>query len=150
MRLSTQSRYGVRAVFDIAYFSKGRDTQVRDISKRQDVSPRYLEQIFQKLRKGGIVGSRRGPSGGYFLIREPGEITVGEIVRVTERYLDPVACLEDKDGNRCDRAGHCVTQAVWCEAGRRLKEYFDSVTVKDLCEQAAEMERKEQSMMFHI
>jgi Rrf2 family iron-sulfur cluster assembly transcriptional regulator len=150
MKLSTQSRYGVRAIFDIAYFAKGQEAQVRDISRRQDISPRYLEQIFQKLRRAGIVGSRRGPSGGYFLTREPGEITVGEIVRVTERHLDPVACLGDKGGKSCERSGHCVTQSVWCEAGRLLKEYLDSVTVKDLCDQAVEMERKEQSMMFHI
>ena len=80
MRLSTQSRYGVRAIFDIAYHSEGLETQVKDISRRQEISPRYLEQIFQKLKKGGIVGSKRGPSGGYFLNKKPEEITIGQIV----------------------------------------------------------------------
>ena len=61
MRLSTQSRYGVRAIFDIAYHSEGIETQVKDISRRQGISQRYLEQIFQKLKKAGIVGSKRGP-----------------------------------------------------------------------------------------
>ncbi len=67
MRLSTQSRYGVRAIFDIAYHSEGLATQVKDISRRQGISARYIEQIFQKLKKAGIIGSKRGPLGGYFL-----------------------------------------------------------------------------------
>ena len=90
MKLSTQSRYGVRAIFDIAYNSEGLETQVKDISRRQGISPRYLEQIFQKLKKAGIVGSKRGPSGGYFLNKKPEDITVGEIVRITEGSIDPV------------------------------------------------------------
>ncbi|MGZ3538463.1 MAG: RrF2 family transcriptional regulator, partial [Thermodesulfobacteriota bacterium] len=84
MRLSTQSRYGVRAIFDIAYHSAGLETQVKDISRRQGISQRYLEQIFQKLRRAGIVGSKRGPSGGYFLGKKPEDITLAEVIRVTE------------------------------------------------------------------
>jgi len=140
MRLSTQSRYGVRAIFDIAYHSEGLETQVKDISRRQGISARYLEQIFQKLRKGGIVGSKRGPSGGYFLSKKPEEITIGEIVRITEGGIDPVLCLNPEDSSQpCDRVGECVTRIIWNEAGKRLKEYFDSVTIKDLCEMAKEM-----------
>ena len=77
MRLSTQSRYGVRAIFDIAYHSEGLETQVKDISRRQGISQRYLEQIFQKLKRAGIVGSKRGPSGGYFLGKKPEDISCG-------------------------------------------------------------------------
>ena len=140
MRLSTQSRYGVRAIFDIAYHSEGLETQVKDISRRQGISARYLEQIFQKLRKAGIIGSKRGPSGGYFLSKKPEEITIGEIVRITEGGIDPVLCLNPEDSSQpCDRVGECVTRIIWNEAGKRLKEYFDSVTIKDLCEMAKEM-----------
>lgn len=137
MRLSTQSRYGVRAIFDIAYHSEGLDTQVKDISRRQGISPRYIEQIFQKLKRAGIIGSKRGPAGGYFLNKKPEEITVGEIIRVTEGGIDPVLCLDPEDSTRpCDRLGECVTRLIWNEAGNRLKEYFDSVTIQDLCRMA--------------
>ena len=137
MKLSTQSRYGVRAIFDIAYNSEGLETQVKDISRRQDISPRYLEQIFQKLKKAGIVGSKRGPTGGYFLNKKAEEITVGEIIRTTEGGIDPVLCIDPEDSSQpCDRLGECVTRLIWDEAGNRLKEYFDSVTVKDLCRMA--------------
>jgi Rrf2 family protein len=137
MKLSTHSRYGVRAIFDIAYHSDGLETQVKDISRRQGISPRYLEQIFQKLKRGGIVSSKRGPSGGYYLSKNPEEITVGDIIRVTEGSIEPVLCQDPENSVQpCDRLAECVTQLVWSEAGKRLKEYFDSVTVKNLCEMA--------------
>jgi len=150
MRLSTQSRYGVRAIFDIAYHSEGLETQVKDISRRQGISPRYLEQIFQKLKRAGIVGSKRGPSGGYFLNKKPEEISIGDIVRTTEGDIDPVLCLDSEDSTQpCDRLGECVTRLIWNEAGNRLKEYFDSVTVKDLCSMAQKMGlRKELDRRF--
>ena len=154
MRLSTQSRYGVRAIFDIAYHSEGLETQVKDISRRQGISQRYLEQIFQKLRRGGIIGSKRGPSGGYFLGKKPEEITVGEVIRITEGGINPVLCVDPEDSSRsCRRSGGCVTQIVWNEAGKRLNDYFDSVTIKDLCQLAKEMGMKkdfDKRFMYYI
>jgi Rrf2 family protein len=150
MKLSTQSRYGVRALFDIAYHSEGLDTQVKDISRRQGISPRYLEQIFQKLKRAGIITGKRGPSGGYSLNRKPEDITIGEIVRITEGGIEPVLCLDPEDSTQpCDRLGECVTRLVWSEAGKRLKEYFDSVTIRDLCKMAQTMGlRKELDRRF--
>lgn len=154
MRLSTQSRYGVRAIFDIAYHSEGLGTQVKDISRRQGISQRYLEQIFQKLKKAGILGSKRGPTGGYFLNKKPEEITIGEIVRITEGGIDPVLCLDPEDSSQpCEKSGECVTQVIWNEAGNRLKKYFDSVTIKDLCKMAQEMGLKKEldrRFMYYI
>jgi Rrf2 family protein len=154
MKLSTQSRYGVRAIFDIAYNSEGLDTQVKDISRRQGISPRYLEQIFQKLRKGGIVGSRRGPSGGYFLIKKSEEITVGEILQITEGNIEPVPCSGKSNlRESCERMSECVARVVWIEAGRKLKEYLDSVTIKELCKMAQGMGLKKElnkKFMYYI
>jgi Rrf2 family transcriptional regulator, iron-sulfur cluster assembly transcription factor len=154
MRLSTQSRYGVRAIFDIAFNSEGLETQVKYISRRQGISQRYLEQIFQKLKRAGIVGSKRSPSGGYFLSKKPEDITVGEIIRVTEGGITPVLCVNPEDSSQpCERSGECVTQIVWNEAGKRLKEYFDSVTIKDLCKLAKEMGLKkdlDKRFMYYI
>jgi Rrf2 family protein len=140
----------VRAIFDIAYHSEGLETQVKDISRRQGISARYLEQIFQKLKKAGIVSGKRGPLGGYFLRKKPEEITVGEIVRITEGGIDPVLCLNPEDSSRpCDKLAECVTRIIWSEAGKRLKDYFDSVTIKDLCKMAQGMGlRKELDRRF--
>ena len=154
MRLSTQSRYGVRAIFDIAYHSEGLETQVKDIPRRQGISQRYLEQIFQKLKRGGIVGSKRGPSGGYFLNKKPEDITIGEIIRITEGGITPVLCVNSECSSQpCERSGECVTQIIWIEAGKRLEEYFDSITIKDLCRLAGEMGIKkdlDKRFMYYI
>ncbi len=154
MKLSTQSRYGVRAIFDIAYHSEGLETQVKDISRRQGISQRYLEQIFQKLRRAGIVRSKRGPSGGYFLGKKPEEISIGEIVKITEGNINPVRCVDPEDSTLpCERSGECVTQIVWNEAGKRLREYFDSVTINDLCTLARDMGIKkdfDKKFMYYI
>jgi Rrf2 family transcriptional regulator, iron-sulfur cluster assembly transcription factor len=138
MKISTQSRYGLRALFDIAYHSAGLSTQVKAISSRQAISPRYIEQIFQRLKKAGIIESIRGPSGGYYLARKVDQITVGDIVRATEGNIELVHCsgLRGSPKKACDRMGQCVVRDVWLEASHRLMTYLDSVTLEDLCKEA--------------
>jgi Rrf2 family transcriptional regulator, iron-sulfur cluster assembly transcription factor len=155
MKISTQSRYGVRALFDIAYHSAGLSTQVKDISARQGISPRYIEQIFQKLKRAGIIKSVRGPSGGYYLAKKIEDITVGEIVRAAEGNVNLVFCAEPKkrDKEQCERADQCVVKDVWQEASDRLMKYLDSVTLQDLCSSAQEkgMERViDKHLMYYI
>lgn len=134
MKLSTKSRYGLRALFDMAYHAGNLPAQIKDISRRQAISPRYLEQIFQDLKKAGLLKSRRGPQGGYYLTRKPHEITVREIIEATEGRMALVDCVKESK-SRCEYDNQCVTQIVWTEATRRLNEYFQSVTLQDLCEQ---------------
>ncbi|MEJ2200254.1 MAG: Rrf2 family transcriptional regulator [Desulfuromonadaceae bacterium] len=137
MKFSTKSRYGLRALFDMAYHSGNLPTQIKDISRRQDISPRYLEQIFQDLKKAGLIKSRRGPQGGYFLARKPEEITVKEILLAAEGDLTLVSCAKEETlvKGKCEFNSRCVTQKVWAEATRKLTAYFDSVTLRDLCDQ---------------
>ena len=130
----------------MAYYSEGSGAQTDAIAKRQKIPRRYLQQIFQKLKKALIIGSRRGSLGGYFLMKRPEEITIGDIVHITENGLVLVACEGDKKSKKvCSRFDECVTRIIWKEAGNRLREYFDSVTIEDLCEQATEMGLKRKS-----
>lgn len=150
MKLSTKSRYGLRALFDIAYNSATLPAQIQDISRRQEISPRYLEQIFQGLKRAGILGSKRGPQGGYYLSRKPEEITVREVLRATEGETPLVECL-GKGGRKknCQFNGVCVTQTVWREASDRLNDYFASITLKTLCERGSDLGvKKEQDHRF--
>jgi Rrf2 family transcriptional regulator, iron-sulfur cluster assembly transcription factor len=96
MRFSTKSRYGVRALFDMAYHSGTLPVQIKDISRRQAISPRYLEQIFQDLKKGGLLKSKRGPQGGYQLTMKPHEITVRDIVLAAEGEVALVDCIAER------------------------------------------------------
>lgn len=140
MKLSTKSRYGLRALFDIAYNSGTLPAQIQDISRRQEISPRYLEQIFQGLKRAGLLKSKRGPQGGYFLARPPAEITVAEVVRATEGEELFVDCIgKKKKKGACQFTGACVTQTVWREASERVQAYFATVTLQDLCQRGQEL-----------
>lgn len=141
MRLSTKSRYGLRALFDMAYHAGTLPAQIKDISRRQNISPRYLEQIFQDLKKAGLLRSRRGPQGGYFLARKPHEITVMDIINATEGEMALVDCVKTGKKSRkgCEFDNQCITQQVWAEASRKLNEYLGTVTIKDLCDKGREM-----------
>ncbi|PLX75358.1 MAG: Rrf2 family transcriptional regulator [Desulfuromonas sp.] len=140
MRLSTKSRYGLRALFDMAYHAGTLPAQIKDISRRQNISPRYLEQIFQDLKRGGLLKSRRGPQGGYFLTRKPQEITVHDIIQAAEGEMALVDCVKEKGCKKeCDFNNSCVTQQVWAKASKVLNEYLTSVSLKDLCDQGKEL-----------
>ncbi|MEJ5376574.1 MAG: Rrf2 family transcriptional regulator [bacterium] len=141
MKLSTKGRYGVRAVFDMAYYGKGRPAQIRTIAERQEIPIRYLEQILNRLRRAGLVRTIRGPKGGYFLGKNPDQITVADVVRATDGPLNLVRCKEARRKDlQCHRAPKCVVRQVWEEASKRLNDYLDSVTIGNLCSEAEKME----------
>jgi Rrf2 family protein len=151
MRLSTKSRYGLRALFDMAYNSGTLPTQIKDISRRQEISPRYLEQIFQSFKKAGILKSKRGPQGGYFLARKPEEISVREIIEAAEGDTLLVECTSEKKRKKADCAfnGSCVTQTIWRDAAATLGEFFSGITLKNLCERGTSLGiKREQDHRF--
>lgn len=140
MKLSTRSRYGLRAVYDIAFHSGEMPAQIQDISTRQGIPPRYLEQIFQKLKLAGILKSKRGPQGGYFLSRAPEEITVMEIISATEGDTALVECVSHrKRSKECDFDGNCITQTLWSESTQILNRYFSSITLRQMCDMGESM-----------
>jgi Rrf2 family protein len=144
MRLSTKSRYGLRAMFDIAYNCGPAPAQIQDISRRQQISPRYLEQIFQNLKRAGLLKSKRGPQGGYALSRKPDAITVLEILNATEQDVLLVDCAgatpkKLRRKSECPFEGKCVTQTVWAEANTLLDSLFSNMTLQTLCQRAHDM-----------
>lgn len=108
MKISTKGRYAVRLMLDLAMHNTGEAVSIKDISKRQGVSDKYLEQIISVLNKAGYVRSIRGAQGGYMLKKDPKDYTVGMILRLTEGSLAPVSCVDDDD-MVCERENGCVT-----------------------------------------
>ncbi len=140
MQLSTKGRYAVRAMFDLSFYSKGEPVPLSRISEREEISLHYLEQLFNKLRKGGVVESVRGPSGGFRLSKRPSDITIEEIIRIVEGPIVPVACVEQKDKNRiCHRAEKCVTYILWKRLGKSITEFLSAITLQDLVDESREM-----------
>jgi Rrf2 family iron-sulfur cluster assembly transcriptional regulator len=140
MRLSTKTRYGVRAVFDIAYHGvvEGAvpvaQAQAKDIADRQHIPLRYLEQIFQDLKKAGLVESKRGPRGGYTLKRDPADIRLGDVVRALQGPIEDLIVVED-DASR-GRSGAKVTSALWRDLASHVAQWFDGVSILDLVRRA--------------
>ena len=131
MKISTRGRYAIRVLVDMVEHDNGGFIPLKDIVKRQDVSQKYLESIMLLLSKSDIVEGVHGKGGGYRLKKSPEELTVGEILRVTEGSLAPVACLED-NAEICERAGSCKTLPMWREFYALVNEFFDGKTIKDL------------------
>ncbi len=132
MKLSSKSLYAVRALFSMAYHARNRPSKVDEISAREDIRPRFLEQIFQDLKKAGIVGSKRGPKGGYFLLEDPRSITLGQIVRAIEGESSISLCRETPEQAPKVAGSLCVTGSVWKEIATELDSVLDSVTLEDM------------------
>jgi Rrf2 family iron-sulfur cluster assembly transcriptional regulator len=132
VKLSSRGRYGVRAIFDIAFHNHGKATQIKDIAERQAIPPRFLEQIFQDLKRAALVTSKRGPKGGYALALPPSEIRIGDIVRALEGPVligDP-----SQDPDEGDATSRAITEEAFQELSESIDACFDSITIEDLCE----------------
>ena len=136
MVISTKGRYALRLMLDIAMQDGTSPVPLHDIAERQGVSFKYLEQIVPPLSKAGFLKSVRGANGGYLLTRDPSEITTGDILRVGEGNLAPVACLAS-DEIDCPRADLCVTLPFWKGLDEAITAYIDSVTLADLVKDRA-------------
>ena len=131
MKISTKGRYALRMMVDLAQNREKGFIPLKEISERQGISKKYLELIISAFHNSGLLTANRGFQGGYRLARSPERITVGEILRMTEGSLAPVACL-DLDPAGCDRRDDCPTLFVWQELYRRIEDYLDSVTLQDI------------------
>lgn len=130
MKISTKGRYALRLMLDLAMNHNGSFIPLKAVSQRQDISDKYLEQIVHLLSKGGLVQSARGAQGGYRLTREPADYTVGEILRLVEGSLVPVACLEC--GANCEHTDKCMTIDLYKRMQKAIDDIVDGTTLVDL------------------
>ena len=131
MKISTKGRYALRMMIDLAENQMDGYVALKDIAERQGISKKYLEQIVPLLNKSGMLKTNRGYQGGYRLSKVPSDYTVGEILRVTEGSLSPVACIE-YEVNECPNAGSCPTLGIWKGLYDVVNEYLDSITLEDV------------------
>ena len=132
MRITTKTRYGTRALLELALHQDEGPLSLAEIARRQELSEKYAESLMGRLRAAGVVHSVRGAQGGYLLARDPAAITVREVYEVMEGVAPPVACLED--AGLCSRVDQCVTQEVWGQMQQAALEVLGGVTLADLAE----------------
>lgn len=137
MKISTKGRYALRMMLDLAEHQSDGYIALKDIAMRQGVSKKYLEQIVPMLNKSNILQTNRGFQGGYRLAQAPDKYTVGDILRITEGSLSPVACL-DHDPVECERRDECATLPVWQGLKQVIDEYLDGITLQDILDQQQE------------
>lgn len=134
MMISTRGRYAIRVMIDLAENKKDGFTPMKEVAARQGISLKYLEQIMPALSKNGFVECIHGKGGGYRLTRDPDDYKIGDILRLTEGDLAPVACLGD-DAEPCKMADRCRTLSMWTDFYKMTNQYFDSITIGSLIRQ---------------
>jgi Rrf2 family iron-sulfur cluster assembly transcriptional regulator len=133
MKMSTKGRYAVMAMIDIAMHSRGNPVSLTEIADRQDISQEYLEQLFGKLRKAGLVESSRGPGGGYRLAHDMGNIPVADIILSVDEELRVTRCGGDAvDG--CVKGERCNAHDLWSSLGRQMIYFLSSISLEDVVE----------------
>jgi len=135
MKVSSKTQYALNTVLDLALHQNTGVIRVADISRRQSIPQKFLEQILMVLKSGGVVGSKRGAKGGYFLLKSPSEVTLGSIVRLTEEAM----LSEDAAGNT--NARQTPFEQVWKELNTHVAAKLDSLTIQQMCERAVAMAR---------
>lgn len=131
MLISTKGRYAIRVMLDLAQHREKGYIPMKEVAERQGLSLKYMERIMPALSKNKLVEGIHGKGGGYRLAREPQHYKIGEILRLTEGNLAPVACLENEN-NTCERAKDCKTLFMWKKFHEITTEYFDGITLADL------------------
>lgn len=131
MLISTRGRYALRVLIDLAEQQQDTFTPLKGIASRQEISQKYMESIMTMLSKAGFVEGAHGKGGGYRLCRTPAEYKIGEVLRLTEGSLAPVACLEE-GALACERAANCRTLPMWTRLDELINGYLDQISLDDL------------------
>lgn len=132
MKLTTKTRYGARLLIDLAQHQGNGAVAMSDISMRQSISVKYLEQIIRPLKKAKLVKSARGPKGGHMLAKTPDQITLGDVARLFEGQPDLVDCIGSPE--KCPKSSDCAVRLGWQKASLALYRELDSITIENLLE----------------
>ena len=134
MKLTSKGRYAVTAMLDVALHTSVGPVPLADISERQEISLSYLEQLFARLRKNGLVSSVRGPGGGYLLGRDSSAISVGDVISAVDESVDVTRCHGATDG--CQSGMRCLTHTLWSDLSARIEDFLNGITLAELVEKS--------------
>ena len=135
MLVNQKCQYALRAVFELARQNGHGPIKIAEIAQAQAIPPRFLEVILSQLKQAGFVDSRRGSQGGYFLVRSPEQLTVGELIRFMQGPVGPVGCVTGRPENECPLYGDCVFLPMWEKVRKAISGVYDNTTLKDLVDQ---------------
>ena len=134
MKLTSKGRYAVTAILDLAFHSKAGPVTLSHVSRRQDISLSYLEQLFTRLRKQQLVESTRGPGGGYSLSRPANQIAVAEVIAAVDEMVDSTRC---SGASNCHDGQQCLTHELWDELSQQIYDFLGNISLQDLMEESS-------------
>jgi Rrf2 family transcriptional regulator, iron-sulfur cluster assembly transcription factor len=133
MRITTKGRYALRAVYTLAISDTNKPVSIRELAEKEDISPEFLEQIFFRLKKTGMITSTRGPGGGFQLNKLASKISLYDILEASGEGIEFSPCLaEDPKDKSCSRIDDCIAHSVWKEASNVIRDYFDNISLQDI------------------
>jgi Rrf2 family iron-sulfur cluster assembly transcriptional regulator len=129
MKLTTKSRYAVTAMLDIAYYDKGSPISLPEIAGRQNISLSYLEQLFSRLKKNGLVKSIKGPGGGYKLSKDANDIVISDVINAVDENVETTACNGKAN---CNNSSQCLSHNLWEDLGAEINNFLSDVTLQQV------------------
>ena len=148
MKFSTKTRYGLRAMLDLAMHSGEGMILLKDVARRQEISERYLENIMRVLIANGLVNSAQGRKGGFTLAKTAEQIQLNEIIEALEGSMAPVSCVDNS--KLCNRTAICVTRDIWKKLKKAMADVLDSITLQELVEMQKDKFTKQKTQMYSI
>ena len=150
MKISYKTDYALKTMLELALnYNKG-VFSIQDLSKKGDIPGKFLEQVLLILKKGGFVDSKRGVSGGYFLARSPGKITIGEVIRFIEGPIEPITCANKKRYDACRDFKSCVFRDIWNQAYTAISLIVDTVTFAELVRRVEAQKKEKKGYIYNI
>lgn len=146
MRISTKTAYGLRALLELALHQREGPIALKDIARRQELPLAYLERLIAPLVSAGIVRTKRGIRGGIYLVKEPGELKLSEVIRILEGSTAPLECVDDP--NACSRADFCAARDLWREVKRAVDRVLTATTLQDLAERQRQKDQLKAAMYY--
>ncbi len=139
MKISYKTDYSLKIILDLSRHFPANVVRIEELSKRQDIPRKFLEQLLLNLKKGGYIQSKRGPRGGYFLTRDPGEIFLGDVVRFISGPIYPIACIDPLENQSCDFKQKCVFAGIWKQVGQEISSVVDNISFANLLEKETQL-----------
>ncbi|MCF6239980.1 MAG: Rrf2 family transcriptional regulator [Bacteroidales bacterium] len=142
MKISYKCGYSLKVILDLSVHYPDKLLSIKELAVRQDIPKKFLEQILLDLKKGGFVDSRKGPKGGYFLVRTPGDILLGDVIRHIEGTVYPIPCIDPDKPTKCDERISRFFIPIWLDIGNTITKIIDSINFEDLKQRHLESLKK--------
>jgi len=149
MQISYKTDYALKAILHLSGNYPDKMDHIKDISQKQDIPKKFLEQVLLLLKKGGFVMSKKGPNGGYFLKKAPDQITMGDVIRYIDASVSPISCIETGNEEACDFSSICVFRPVFNDVEKAISNIIDNIDFKELLKKEKKL-KENRTLNFEI